>query len=173
MGAWLQFVVGAAWAATLAVWDVRTRRLPNALTLGGLGVALVLALGHGAAQTAGSLATGFWTTLFILPLFLLRATGAGDVKMMAAAGVFAGPGRAIEFLLALSIAGFLLAVAMLLLRRVDPARLKHLLRCVFDFTYDRRAGRAALPPRTSEACRVPFAVAVAAALAWCLLTEAV
>ena len=74
---------------------------------------------------------------------------------------FTYPGSVIFMI---SLAGLLLAVVMLLMRRVNTARLKHYLRCLFDFRYDREAGRNAMPPPDTEACRVPFGVAIAIGL---------
>ena len=84
--------------------------------------------------------------------------------MLFAAGLTAGPGNTLNLILLVSLAGLILASVMLVLRRVDTARLKHYLRCLFDWRYDRAAGRAQLPPRESEACRVPFGAAIAAGL---------
>lgn len=156
--------VAAVWSIGAAVWDWRTRRLPNALTLGGLGVAAALAFGLSVEYGLASLVTGLFASLFLLVPYLVRATGAGDVKMMAAAGVFAGPEMTLPLVFAVSAAGIVLAVVMLVFRKVNGARLKHILRTLFDPRYDRKAGKAALPPRESEACRVPFGVAIAAGL---------
>ena len=47
-----------AWATALSFFDIRERRLPNALTLSGAAVLLVVAVGtgHGATALAGALA---------------------------------------------------------------------------------------------------------------------
>ena len=77
-----------------AIWDIRTRRIPNWLTLSGvvLGVALNTFLFE---------FSGLWFSLKRLGvafgvyfvLYLLRAMGAGDVKLMAAVGAAAGAGN--------------------------------------------------------------------------------
>ena len=63
-----------------------------------------------------------------------------------------------------SFAGLILALGMLAFKAVNPARLKHYARCLLDFRYDREKGKKSLPPPDSEACRVPFGVAIAAGL---------
>jgi len=165
----LRIVLSLVWSVLCAVPDWRSRRLPNALTLGGAAVAAALAFGAGTDVGLASLASGFFASAFLLVLFFVRACGAGDVKMMFAAGVFAGPGMALPLVFAVSSAGFVLAVGLLVFRKVDTRRIRHFARCVFDPRYDRAAGRAALPRRENEACRVPFGAAIAAGL---LLVEA-
>ena len=152
------------WAVCCVIPDWRSRRLPNICTLGGIAVATACAFGAGRDAGLASLVTGFFASAFLIVLFFVRAAGAGDVKMMFAAGVFAGPAMTMPLVFAVSTAGLLLAVGMLVVRKVDSRRLWHCCRCVFDPGYDRAAGRAALPPRDSEACRVPFAAAIAAGL---------
>ena len=88
--------------------------------------------------------------------------------MLFAAGLTAGPGNTLNLILLVSLAGLILAVVMLLTKRVNSARLKHYLRCLFDWRYDRAEGRKSLPSPDTESCRVPFGVAIAAGL-WCNL----
>lgn len=152
------------WAVCCVIPDWRKRHLPNACTLGGAAVAVVCAFGAGMDAGLESILTGFFSAAFLLVLFFVRATGAGDVKMIFAAGVFAGPGMTLPLVFAVSTAGLILAVALLLARKADSRRLRHYWRSLFDWRYDRAAGRAALPPRDNEACRVPFAAAIAAGL---------
>lgn len=87
----LTLVLGAA------VYDVRYRRIPNWLTVGGLlvGVAMNTFLGRddlspgwqGLRFSLLGFAAGFGVYLV---LYALRAMGAGDVKMMAAVGAIVG-----------------------------------------------------------------------------------
>ena len=164
----IKLILATPWLIWLSVYDFRKRELPNSLTLGGAAVMAVVALAVNLNYLLGSLLTGFLVSLFLLLPFFLRAAGAGDVKMLFAAGLTAGPGNTLNLILLVSVAGLILASIMLLLKRVDPARLKHYLRCFFDFRYDRAEGRKNLPPTDSESCRVPFGAAIAAGL-WCNL----
>ena len=101
---------------------------------------------------------------FLLLPVLFRAAGAGDLKMIAACGAAAGMQDSLNFLLAMALAGLVLVIVMLAMHAADGARLRHYARCIFDWRYDRRAGRAALPPKEEERVRVPFGIAIAAGL---------
>jgi prepilin peptidase CpaA len=91
--------------------DLREHRISNALMLAGFLGALVLqTLLDGAQGLAGSLAGAGIGLLCFLPLYFSKGIGAGDVKLMAAAGAFFGPADAfIAALLSLA-AGAVLAV---------------------------------------------------------------
>src|SRR5687768_11743315 len=78
-----------------AMWcDIRTRRIPNKLVLVGLATSFVAqglrGLDGTQAWFLGTLA-GFG---LLLPLYVIRAMGAGDVKLMAMVGSFLGPAGA-------------------------------------------------------------------------------
>ena len=156
----------------VAYGDWRHRVVPNALTYGGILLAAALQFGVGVDCGIGSLVTGLFSAFFIFLPFLCRAAGAADVKLMFAAGVFAGPGRTFPLLAAVSVVGLALVAVMIFMKAANPARLKHYFRSVFDFRYDRKAGAAALPPKDDEKSRVPFGVAIGLGLLIVLLAEA-
>ena len=164
----IKLALATPWLIWLSVCDCKRHELPHSLTFGGAAVMAAVALAAGLNYFLASLITAFLASLFLLLPFFLRAAGAGDVKMMFAAGLTSGPGNTLNLILLVSLAGLILAVVMLLTRRVNPARLKHYLRCLFDWRYDRAEGRKSIPPPDTEACRVPFGVAIAAGL-WCNL----
>ena len=162
------------WLGYLCWSDAKRRKLPNVLTLGGLVAGLCAQAGwnglHGFTDALG--AAGIAVAFLLIP-FLVRAAGAGDVKMLAACGAFLGMRWMPLFLMAVSFAGLFVALAMLFMRKVTTARLKHAFRCVFDWRYDRAAGKAALPPKDDERARVPFGIAIALGTWLTLITEAV
>ena len=162
------------WLAVLCVKDLKTRRLPNVWTLGGLAAGLVVQFGWGgvAGLLDGLEAAGV-CILFLLIPFLVRAAGAGDLKMLAACGAFIGMRQVLLLLLSVSFAGFFVAVGMLITHKVGAARMKHAFRTLFDWRYDRKAGRAALPPKEDEGNRVPFGLAIALGTLATLALEAV
>lgn len=160
----------AIWCASLVGYDCFSRRLPNGLTLGGSAAVLLgrWAVG-GADSAADGLAGGVLAGAFLLVPFLMRAAGGGDVKMLFAAGCCVGLSGVFPMLVVTSLAGFVFGVGMLLFRRADASRVWHILRCLFDWRYDRAAGRRGLPPRDNEAARVPFSIPIAAGLMLTLL----
>ncbi|MFD0669606.1 A24 family peptidase [Ramlibacter sp. MAHUQ-53] len=105
--------------ALAAVIDLRSGRIPNWLTVTGMGWGLAFSasqgLGTGAGLATGlaGLATGL---AVMLPLYLLRATGAGDVKLMAMTGAFLGTQPMLVTTLFVFIAGGVMALLHLALR---------------------------------------------------------
>ena len=101
-----------------AAIDLRTRRIPNALTLtiAAFG-AMLAASGVGIVGVWGALAGFALGLLLMLPGHLIGATGGGDVKLFAATGTLLGPaGIAIAFLYT-AIAGGVLALVVAIQRR--------------------------------------------------------
>ena len=96
-----------------AICDLRSRRIPNALTFGGAlaGFVANLVVGHlpGALQSASG--WGLGVLVLIIP-FALRWLGAGDVKFLAAAGAWGGPVYALNTLFFGAIVGGVVAVAI-------------------------------------------------------------
>ena len=169
---WLRLALLVPYLTALAVMDVRTRRLPNVWTLGGLAAGVALQAGwNGAAGAADALTGAGICALFLLIPYLIRAAGAGDLKLLAACGAFFGLRDVAMLLVAVSFAGFLLAVIFLVSRHTRLPRLVHFFRSAFDWRYDRRAGAAALPPIESESGRVPFGIAIAVGTALTLAAE--
>jgi prepilin peptidase CpaA len=114
----LSFAALAVGVLVATVIDIRTRRIPNALTATMAGVGIGLAAAGLSGMSLGTAALGFVVGLaLMLPGHLLGATGAGDVKLMAAIGAIVGPGIVINAFLFTAVAGGVLAVAVALRRR--------------------------------------------------------
>ena len=100
-------------AVTAAGIDLRTRRVPNALsaTLASVGAVLALTGLSGVSAAAAAAGLGLGLAL-MLPGFLFGATGAGDVKLFAAMGTLVGPAHILRAFLFTAVAGGLLAIAV-------------------------------------------------------------
>jgi prepilin peptidase CpaA len=102
-----------------AVCDYRTHRIPNWLVLSGAVFGLIYNTAlppypHGSIlfPLAG---LGLGLALF-LPLYLVRAMGAGDVKLLAMVGAFLGAGETFHAALATIVAGGVLSILFVLIR---------------------------------------------------------
>ncbi len=147
---------------TAAWWDLRYRRIPNAITFPAVVFALCL---HGAANAGQgvllSLAGMLAATALVLPGYALGFTGGGDVKLLAAVGALLSfPTAVLASLLSLVLGG-LLSVLISLWRRNAPA--------LFSNTWGmgrwlvmRSVGvPAQLPPRSRGGAPLGVAVAIA------------
>lgn len=145
------------------VCDLRTRRIPNLLTFGA--AAAGLAFGAATAGWTGLLsALGGWTVgcALFFPWFLLGGMGAGDVKLLAALGAWAGPATAMWLALYAGLAGGPLAVLVSAFHgylRESFSNLWHLL------MFWRVAGIQPMPNltlQTARSPRLPYALPIAA-----------
>jgi len=109
-----------------AVWsDVKSHGIPNWLVLIGIGLGLllnsVLPEGYGFVSSLTG-ALGFNKALagmalglvLMLPLYILKGMGAGDVKLMAMTGAFLGPNAIVGTIITTFIVGGVLAMAVTL-----------------------------------------------------------
>ena len=161
------------WLGYLCWSDAKRRRLPNALTLGGLAAGLCAQAGFNGVRglTDGLCAAGI-AVLFLLIPVLIRAAGAGDLKMLAACGAFIGTRLTPLFLMAVSLSGVFVLIGLLFASPIARARMLHILRCLFDWRYDRKSGAAALPESRKGQTGVPFGIAIAIGTWATLITEA-
>lgn len=108
-------VIGAGVAATVV--DIRHRRVPNVLTMGLASIGLLLAMAGigtvGVGGALGGLAAGL---ALLLPAHMFGATGAGDVKLLAAFGALLGPADVFDAFLRAAILGGVMALTVALWR---------------------------------------------------------
>jgi prepilin peptidase CpaA len=150
--------------AIAAINDLATRRIPNRLLLAGWALAVPLHLlsalpGAAIVTCLGGAATGL---LVFLPLYLLRGTAAGDVKLMATVGAFVGPGAAFQIAMLSWCAGGVMAVCIIVKNgrvRRALAKARVLLRPLLL----RAAGLPAAqePPAGGSVGSMPYGVAIA------------
>jgi prepilin peptidase CpaA len=145
-----------------AINDLATRRIPNRLLLAALAGALVLRLLAAAPVAAllDALAGGAIGLGLFLPFYLLRGMAAGDVKLMATVGVFAGPQHVLAIAALAWCAGGALALGVVLWR----GRLGLALRNIGAMARGLLAPGIppAAPTQDNSAGAIPYGVAIAA-----------
>jgi Flp pilus assembly protein protease CpaA len=104
------FTTIAAGVGSAAIVDLGTRRVPNALTisLAAAGIALA-ATGFGRVGMAASFTGCVLGAALMLPGHVLGGTGAGDVKLLAAAGTLMGPSLTLRAFVITAMAGGVMA----------------------------------------------------------------
>jgi prepilin peptidase CpaA len=148
------------------VFDLRSRRIPNALTVTGAATALVLRAPLGwEALADGVLGLGLALVLTV-PLFALNALGGGDVKLLAAVGAFLGPVELLGACLLIALLGGV--VAVLEARRRGSRRVVFLNVSYMLGRWFSPVRRELAPTLTSpDAMAIPYGVPIAAgALIW-------
>ena len=109
-------VIGASLAA--ALWDLRTRRIPNGLTGGLLLSGITWQFWHGGLPGALDGVLGcFVTALPFVILFLYAGGGAGDAKMMGAVGAWLGLAQGLVALVAVVCAGAVIGLGYAVVKK--------------------------------------------------------
>jgi prepilin peptidase CpaA len=154
--------------------DVRSHRIPNKLVLvgvvlglglngllpGGLGFNSEVPGGIGWLSALKGLALG---VAVLLPIYLLRAMGAGDVKLMGMVGAFLGAGDLIGAVIATFIAGGVMALVVALWSRQLMNMLQNIKLMLFGGLLKMNAGQ--LPTMNDlpvSVAKLPYAVAITA-----------
>jgi prepilin peptidase CpaA len=112
-------LAGAVLLSVVAGWtDLRSRRIPNWLTVPGLivGIAANTVLSGWSGLTDSLLGAGLAMAL-LLPFWLLRSLGAGDLKFAVALGAFTGPGRLVNMLVVSVFVAGVMAMALVIYKR--------------------------------------------------------
>jgi prepilin peptidase CpaA len=120
-------LVAFALLLLLAAWqDVRTMQIADAVSLGIVGLFAMWALAGWALGTLSFVAVGLALACTAVVFaagaaaFAAGALGGGDVKLLAAASLFAGTGLISDFLLVTALAGGVLGVAVLAGAPISP-----------------------------------------------------
>jgi prepilin peptidase CpaA len=113
------FSVFAALLLAAAVWDLASYTIPNRLTAALAGLALPAFLLAGLSPLEIGVVVGFGALVLAcgMVLFALNVAGGGDVKLLAAAALWLGPQAGSQFVLWTAVAGGVLALTLVLLRR--------------------------------------------------------
>lgn len=156
-GLLIGLLIAAAWS------DYGTGRIPNALVFGGALVALAYgvaappphtAAGEAFLAAAAGMAVGLISTL---PFYLLRAMGAGDVKLMSMCGAFLGYPAILPAVLGTFMAGGALALLYLGL----TGRLRQALLNIAGMGTAVAAGHAPTLETRTSAGSLPYGIAIA------------
>ena len=152
--------------AVLAVAsDIRTRRIPNVLTLGGALAALVYMGATSGLSGLGAAAAGWLIgAALFFPFFALRGMGAGDVKLLAALGAWLGPNDAVWLAIFAAIAGGVFGIVVAMAGGYFRTAFRNLW---VILTHWRVAGIQPVPGLTltdSKAPRLAYALPIAAGL---------
>jgi prepilin peptidase CpaA len=155
-------LAGAVVLSLIAGWtDLRSRRIPNWLTVPGL------VIGVGANTVFGGW-NGLKTSLLgavvglalLLPFVLLRSLGAGDWKLAIALGGFTGPGLLMDLLIGSVFVAGLMAVALVIYKgrvRQTLRNIGHILISLVTF----RLPGTHVSLDNPESLKVPYGVALA------------
>jgi prepilin peptidase CpaA len=148
-----------------AVLDYRHYKIPNWLTLGGIAFSMAYAATlyyHGWMWSLQGMLLGFLVTL---PLYAVKAMGAGDVKLMAMVGSLVGI-PAIGQVLVLTFIGGGIAAVVYALRRRAAARLISNVRKIVGQVHvgalNARQQAARFEPAMSVG-KIPYAICIALA----------
>jgi prepilin peptidase CpaA len=150
-----------ALVATAAWTDLRSRRIPNRLTLGILLCGLLLRALEGPGPLAqGLLGAGLGLAIAVV-LFGLGAVGGGDGKLLIGVGAFLGHERYVGALLLIAVLGGLLGLVEAVRRGVIlPAAVNAAGMVRRWLTLGRRGERRTL--ESPGAVTVPYGLAIAA-----------
>ena len=147
------------------VSDLRTFRIPNWLTFGGAAVGLALNAFSG--QTLVSLQGLGLGLVMLLPLWIVRVMGAGDVKLMAMVGAFLGYPEIIGATLMAVITGGVLAIGYALWLRKTGLMMRNVQQALVTSAFAISAG---IKPHLAEipsVGKLPYGVGICVGtLAW-------
>lgn len=122
MAYWTYTILAACLIAAV-YWDLTRRRVPNLLVMTMVlsGFTIRYAAGSWPEVLLGTtgLVVGF---AMLLPFYAKGGMGAGDVKLMAAIGLFLGPGTTALAVLYTLIFGGLFAASIVAIQRCGPQR---------------------------------------------------
>lgn len=152
----------AAMLVSAAATDLHARRIPNVLTLAGCVVGLLIGAIAGGIPGFFDAGQGLLLAFALsLPFWLFGWVGAGDVKLIAAVGAFVGASLVVETLLAIGIAGGVLAIGALLWRGL-LARTGERMAATFSLSLAARRWIHVEPGAQERDVRLPYALAISA-----------
>jgi prepilin peptidase CpaA len=164
------------WVSALALtffaaWlDWRTRLIPNWLTMSGIVLGFTVHFAAAGWRGAKSSVEGMLLALALLfPLVVMRALGAGDWKLMGAAGALLGPGMLIFVLLAsIFVSGMMAAARMVTAGRVRDT-IRNIVALIRGFALLGLRPNPQISLDNPQLLKLPFGVAAAVGTLICFL----
>ncbi len=155
----IAFWVSFATLVVVAIIDTRTRRIPNWIVALYLALGLAVRASLGPEQVLEGAAGLAVAALVTVPLFIFGGLGAGDCKLLAAFGFWAGPTQTGIALICTAMAGGALALGYTLWK----GALWRSLAGAFQVLYNPLAARKRLLTRGNgqEPLSIPYAPAIA------------
>jgi prepilin peptidase CpaA len=149
-----------------AVCDVRTRRIPNVLTILGFAVAIGLRATAGPGAGIDGVVGAILAFVLCLPFFVLGVLGGGDAKLLMALGSFTGPRDLLMAMLVIASLGGILGAIDALRKGILLPVLYNCVNIVKHWaTLGRRGTNRSLA--TAGALAIPYGVAIAVgSLVW-------
>lgn len=169
----LQFAL-AGLTGISAITDLYSRTIPNSVVVAGFAAGLALNGWLGGWSGLLQALAGFGlAALIYVPLFLLRAMGGGDVKLMAAAGAIIGPSEWFTLFVFASIAGGAIALGMLLARNALGAAFWKIMHICKELAHFRAPYKSQpeLDISSTQALTMPHGVAIAVGAAFLLISQ--
>jgi len=155
-------LAGAVLLATIAAWtDIRSRRIPNWLTVPGavVGLAVNVTLSRWVGLKASLLGVGLGLAL-LLPFVLIRSLGAGDWKLAGALGAFTGPGLLVDLLLGSIFVAGVMALVLVIYKQRFVQTVRNIGHILFSLVMFRMPGeRVSLD--NPQSLKIPYGVALA------------
>ena len=156
-----------------AVYDVRSRKIPNFVTFSSLLFGMILHFTLGgwrqlASATAAAIICGFVFLIF----YLSGGMGAGDVKLIAAVGCVAGLSLVGPLLLWTSIIGGVMAIAIALSQGKLTETMQNMKTLVNHHKGEGLTPHPEFNVQNPRSLRLPYALAIAAgtALSLCFMS---
>ena len=146
-----------------AAYDVRSRRVPNFVTLPAICFGLIMhfVLG-GWAELGSAAASGLLCGLIFLVFYLAGGMGAGDVKLITAVGCIAGLSIIGQLLILTSLAGGVMAIGLALYRRQLKDTILNICALAIHHKSEGLRPHPEFNLSNARTLRLPYALAIAA-----------
>ncbi len=153
--------LAVAFAVAAGISDLRSRRIPNWLTIPGLLVGIATnGATNGWSGVKTSLLGAGLGLLVLLPFVVIRSLGAGDWKLAGALGAFVGPAVLVDLLMVSVFVAGVMALALVIYKRRVLETLRNIGRLLASMVTFRMPGPE-VSPDNPHSLKIPYGVALA------------